>query len=208
MGRKIILYDTTLRDGAQSVGISFSLQDKVRIARELDRLGIEYIEGGWPGSNPKDDLFFSEIQKYELKNSRIAAFGSTKRHNLAYEKDELLAALIGCGAKTVTIVAKAWDFQVTTALNIKLEQNIELIYGTVAYLKDKGLEVFLDAEHFFDGYASSPAYAMEAIGAAEKAGADMVVLCDTNGGSMVKDVERVTAEVVKFVKCGVGGAFS
>jgi 2-isopropylmalate synthase len=207
MGRKIILYDTTLRDGAQSFGISYSVQDKVRIARELDRLGIDYIEGGWPGSNPKDDLFFSEIMKHELKHAKIAAFGSTRRHNLTCAQDELLATLAGCGAGTVTIVAKTWDFQVTAALNIELKQNIGMIYDTVAYLKDRGLEVFLDAEHFFDGFASNPGYSLETIGAAEKAGADMIVLCDTNGGTMVKEVERITGEVVKAVKCGVGAHF-
>lgn len=207
MGRKIIIYDTTLRDGAQSVGISYSLHDKVRIARELDRLKIDYIEGGWPGSNPKDDLFFEEIKHHELKHARIAAFGSTRKPGLAYEQDELLAALAGSGASIVTIVAKTWDFQVTAALNIELDKNIELIYGTVAYLKDKGLEVFLDAEHFFDGYRANPSYAMESLGAAERAGADMLVLCDTNGGTMVKEVEEITGDVVKAMKTGIGVHF-
>ncbi|HPA70883.1 MAG TPA: citramalate synthase [Spirochaetota bacterium] len=204
---EIIVYDTTLRDGAQSVGISFSLHDKVRIARELDRLKIDYIEGGWPGSNPKDDLFFTEIERHQLHHSRIAAFGSTKRPGLDYGKDELLAALAGCGAKTVTIVAKTWDFQVSAALKIEPKENIELIYGTVAYLKDRGLEVFLDAEHFFDGYRANPAYALEALAAAEKAGADMLVLCDTNGGTMVNDASEMTAAVVKSVKTPVGVHF-
>ena len=148
--KKITIYDTTLRDGAQTVGISFSLQDKLRIAEELDKLKIDYIEGGWPGSNPKDSEFFKEIQNIKLKHSKITAFGSTKRKNLSCEDDEFVQALIATKADVITIVAKAWDFHVTNALNIELKDNLKLIFDTVSYLKGKGFEVFLDAEHFFD----------------------------------------------------------
>ena len=156
--KKIIIYDTTLRDGAQTVGISFSLQDKLRIAAVLDKLKIDYIEGGWPGSNPKDDLFFREIKKTELRHSKIASFGSTKRPNTSLEEDALLQNLIASKSDTLTIVAKTWDFQVQHALNIELDENLALIYDTVAYLKDKKFEVILDAEHFFDGYKANPEY--------------------------------------------------
>jgi len=205
--RTITIYDTTLRDGAQSVGISFSLQDKVRIARELDRLKIDYIEGGWPGSNPKDDLFFSEIRKHDLGHAKVVAFGSTRRHGVACGDDEFLTALVKSGTGIVTIVAKSWDFQVTRALNIGLEDNLELIYSTVAFLKDRGLEVFIDAEHFFDGYRSSADYAMQSLDAAVRAGVDMVVLCDTNGGTLVGDVGDITAAVTGQMKTPVGVHF-
>ncbi len=202
--KKIILYDTTLRDGAQTVGISFSLHDKIRIARELDRLRIDYIEGGWPGSNPKDNVFFSEIRKAEIQHSRIAAFGSTRKPKTPFEKDELLQHLAGSGASTLTIVAKTWDFQVGTALGIGLDENLELIYSTVAYLKERGFEVFLDAEHFCDGFKANPDYSMQTLLKAEEAGADMLVLCDTNGGSLPHEIEAITTEVLKTVKTPVG----
>ena len=203
----IIIYDTTLRDGAQTVGISFSLQDKMRVAHELDRLKIDYLEGGWPGSNPKDDLFFSEIKKSPLSHTRIAAFGSTKRPGIPCSEDPLLRALVECGASTVTVVAKTWDFHVTSALKITLEQNLNMIYDTVAFLKDGGLEVFLDAEHFYDGFARNPEYALEAIRAGERAGADMIVLCDTNGGTLSHDARDITASVVAETKTPVGVHF-
>lgn len=206
-GKQIIIYDTTLRDGSQSVGISFSLQDKLRIARELDKLKIDYIEGGWPGSNPKDVLFFEEIKKLNLAHAKIAAFGSTKRPGKTYDGDELLMALVTSCAHTATIVAKSWDFQVREALNIKLEENLELVYGTVAFLKDKGFEVFLDAEHFFDGFKENAAYALEVLGAAERGGADMLVLCDTNGGTLVRDAEKVVRAVVDATRTKIGVHF-
>lgn len=205
--RKISIYDTTLRDGAQTVGISFSLQDKLRIAKDLDRLKIDYIEGGWPGSNPKDDLFFKEIRKEELNHSRIAAFGSTKRYNHSLSGDEFLQALIASNADILTIVAKTWDFHVKKALNIKLEENLTLIYDTIAYLKDKGFKVFLDAEHFFDGFKSNPEYSLESLQSACHAGADMVVLCDTNGGTLPNEVQDIMVKVVKEVNTSVGVHF-
>ncbi len=206
-GKQIIIYDTTLRDGSQSVGISFSVQDKLRIARELDRLKIDYIEGGWPGSNPKDELFFKEVQKLNLSHAKIAAFGSTKRPGKTYEGDELLMALVASGARTATIVAKSWDFQVREALNINLEENLELVYGTVAFLKDRGFEVFLDAEHFFDGCGENATYALEVLGAAERGGADMLVLCDTNGGTLVRDAERIVRSVLETTGTKIGVHF-
>lgn len=205
--KEIILYDTTLRDGAQTVGITFSLLDKLRIAAELDKLRIDYIEGGWPGSNPKDDLFFSEIRKKKLAHAKIAAFGATRRSGLSPSEDPLLQSLVRSGADTITIVAKAWDFQVSRALNIELKKNLEIISDTVSYIKEKGFEVFLDAEHFYDGYLSNPDYSMASLSAAEKAGADMIVLCDTNGGALPADVELTTARVVQEMKVPIGVHF-
>jgi len=202
--RMISLYDTTLRDGAQTFGISFSLHDKIRIARELDKLKIDYIEGGWPGSNPKDNLFFSEIRKADLRHSKIAAFGSTKRPKLSYQEDTLLQQLVDSQAHTITIVAKSWDFHVTDALNISLDENLELIYGTIAYLKDRQFEVFLDAEHFFDGYKANPDYALQAVAKAQEAGADLVCLCDTNGGTLSHEVYQVTSTVLNSVDVPLG----
>ncbi len=203
----IIIYDTTLRDGAQTFGISFSLHDKIRIAREIDRLKIDYIEGGWPGSNPKDDIFFSEIRKTDISHARIAAFGSTRRPRTKVKDDQFLQALAGSGADTITIVAKTWDFHVTGALGITLQENFELITDTVAYLKDLGFEVFLDAEHFFDGHRANPDFALSALHRAEAAGADMLVLCDTNGGTLPHEIETVTRAVVASVRTPVGVHF-
>jgi len=202
--KHIILYDTTLRDGAQTFGISFSLQDKIRIALELDKLKIDYIEGGWPGSNPKDNIFFSEIRKANLKHSKIAAFGSTKRPKMKLTEDTLLQDLINSNAPTLTIVAKSWDFHVTDALNISLEENLALVYDTVAYLKDKGFEAFLDAEHFYDGFKANPDYAMKVLESAQKAGVDMLVLCDTNGGTLTHEISSITQTVCSAFKTPVG----
>lgn len=196
-GSNIIIYDTTLRDGAQTYGISFSLHDKIRIARELDKLSIDYIEGGWPGSNPKDNVFFSEIRKVELHHSRIAAFGATKRPHFTYDNDDLLQALVGSGAQTLTIVAKTWDFHVEKALGISLKENIDLIQGTIAYLKDRRFEVLLDCEHFYDGFIRHPDYSLEIVEKAVSAGVDMLVLCDTNGGTLPREAEDITGKVVR-----------
>ena len=206
-GKKITIYDTTLRDGAQTVGISFSLQDKLRIAQALDRLRIDYIEGGWPGSNPKDDQFFREIRDNGIEHSKIAAFGSTRRRGVPTEEDHLLQALVSSGADVLTIVAKTWDFQVRSALNIDLSENLTLIHETVAFLKDAGFVVFLDAEHFFDGYKSSRSYSMDAIGTAHEAGADMIVLCDTNGGTLPHEVQAITGDTCKSTGADIGVHF-
>ncbi|MBN1495178.1 MAG: citramalate synthase [Spirochaetes bacterium] len=194
---RITIYDTTLRDGAQTVGISFSLHDKLLIAGALDRLNVDYIEGGWPGSNPKDDQFFKEIRKVRLRHSKIVAFGSTKRKNVSCKNDPFIQALIASRARIITIVAKTWDFHVTSALNITLKDNLRLIYDTIAYLKDRGLHVFLDAEHFFDGFKSNEEYSFEVIRKSRDAGADMIVFCDTNGGAMPNEAQEITARVVR-----------
>ncbi len=191
--KKITIYDTTLRDGAQTVGISFSLHDKLLIAGALDRLNIDIIEGGWPGSNPKDDQFFKEIRRAKLRHAAIAAFGSTKRKNVSCKNDPLLQALVGSRARIITIVAKTWDFHVTRALNISLKENLSLIYDTIAYLKDRGLTVYLDAEHFFDGFKSNEEYSYTIMRRAREAGADMIVFCDTNGGTMPNEAGDIVA---------------
>jgi 2-isopropylmalate synthase len=205
--KTISIYDTTLRDGAQTVGISFSLHDKLLIAGALDRLKIDYIEGGWPGSNPKDDQFFRDIRKAKLGHSKIVAFGSTKRKNTSCRNDRLLQALLASHAKIITIVAKSWDFHVTHALNITLGDNLKLMYDTIAYLKDKGLRVFLDAEHFFDGFKSNEEYTFRFMEKAGEAGADMIVLCDTNGGTMPHEVEQIIEKAVHGTAVPIGVHF-
>jgi 2-isopropylmalate synthase len=205
--REIEIYDTTLRDGAQTVGISFSVQDKLRIAAALDRSKIDYIEGGWPGSNPKDDLFFKEIRNEDLQYSKIVAFGATKRHKISVNDDTLLQALVSSEADAIAIVAKTWDFQVKSALEIELKENLAIIRETIVYLKDLGKQVFLDAEHFFDGFKSTPDYSLECLQAAAGAGADALVLCDTNGGTMPDEVERIVKSVVTETDRHIGVHF-
>ena len=205
--KKISIYDTTLRDGAQTMGISFSLNDKLLIARALDRLKIDYIEGGWPGSNPKDDQFFRQIRKEKMRYSKVVAFGSTKRKGLSCKNDALLQSLVASEAAIITIVAKTWDFQVTRALNIRLKDNLALIFETIAYLKDRGRSVFFDAEHFFDGYNDNDAYCMEAVEKACEAGADMLVLCDTNGGTMPREVQRIIETIAPEIRVPIGVHF-
>ena len=191
------IYDTTLRDGTQGEGINFSLEDKVRIAKKLDEFGIHYIEGGWPGSNPKDIGFFKRMQSVKLKNSKLAAFGSTRRAKSKAEKDPNILALIESKTPVVTIFGKSWDFQVTDALRTTLEENLAMIEDSVSYLKSQNLEVLYDAEHFFDGYKSNPEYALETIKAAAKAGAETVILCDTNGGSLTDEIYEITKKAKK-----------
>lgn len=191
----VLIYDTTLRDGAQGEGISFSLDDKIKIAKKLDYLGVSYIEGGWPGSNPKDLEFFKQVQLLELKNARVAAFGSTRKPGITVNKDSNIKALLESGAKTITIVGKSWDFHVLRALETTLEENLNMIRDTISYLKDKELEVIFDAEHFFDGYKNNPDYALQVLQTAASAGADWLILCDTNGGSMPWEIESVVQEV-------------
>lgn len=205
--KKITIYDTTLRDGAQTVGISFSLHDKIRIAEALDRLRIDFIEGGWPGSNPKDDQFFRDIRKIKLRHSKVAAFGSTKKKNVPCKNDALLQALVASQADIITIVSKTWDFHVTHALNISLDDNLKMIYDTVAYLKDRGSRVFLDAEHFFDGFKANRNYSYKILDKAAAAGADMIVLCDTNGGTMPYEAEAIVRDVVEHSAMTVGVHF-
>ena len=178
---KVELYDTTLRDGTQREGISLSVNDKLKIARKLDELGLDYIEGGWPGSNPKDMEFFRRIKEVKLQHARICAFGSTRRPGIAVDADKNVQALIESGTEVVTIFGKCWDFHVTDVLKASLEENTAMISDTIRYLKDHGKHVIFDAEHFFDGYKNNAGYALETIKAAGDGGADVIVLCDTNG---------------------------
>lgn len=199
---QIQLYDTTLRDGAQQEGISFSVADKLKIAQKLDELGIHFIEGGWPGANPKDTEFFVRAQDLNLKHSVLVAFGSTKRPGSKASKDATLLALVQAKTKVVTIVGKSWDLHVTQVLEISLEDNLRLISESVSYLKSKGVTVFFDAEHFFDGYKASPDYAIQTVEAA--AGADCVVLCDTNGGALPSEVAAAIEAVQKAMAVPLG----
>lgn len=192
---KIVTYDSTLRDGEQSEGVTLSLEDKLRIARRLDAFGIDIIEGGFPASNPKDIAFFRELREHPLEHARLAAFGSTCRKGVAAADDAGLADLIASGAPVVAIVGKTWDAQVTRALQTTLEENLRMISESVAYLKAAGCEVVFDAEHFFDGYKANSRYALACIDAAVAAGADSVDLCDTNGGALPFEIERVSSEV-------------
>ncbi|CAA7615025.1 citramalate synthase [Magnetospirillum sp. UT-4] len=192
---RVYLYDTTLRDGAQTQGVDFSAADKTRIARELDALGIDYVEGGWPGANPTDDTFFANPP--EFSRSRLTAFGMTRRAGRSAANDPGLNGLVAHPAvKAVTMVGKSWDFQVTVALGIELDENLRMIGESIAHLGTKVPEVMFDAEHFFDGYRANPGYALQALRAALDNGARWLVLCDTNGGSLPHDVERIVSEVV------------
>jgi 2-isopropylmalate synthase len=203
MGR-IFLYDTTLRDGTQSEDISFQVQDKIRIAKRLDELGIDYIEGGWPGSNPKDITFFQAIQNETLAHSKIAAFGSTRRAKVTPAEDNNIQMLIEAKPDTVTIFGKSWDFHVREALRISLKENLDLINDSLLYLKERVDEVVYDAEHFFDGYKANPEYALQTLKAAADAEVDCIVLCDTNGGTLPHEMPVIMAEVRKVVSTPLG----
>jgi 2-isopropylmalate synthase len=191
----IRLYDTTLRDGAQREGLSLSLDDKLRLLRELDDFGVQYVEGGWPGSNPKDAEFFDRARSLPLGTARLAAFGSTRHPRGDCEGDANLAALVAAGTPVVTLVGKASTLHVERVLETTREENLRMVAESVAYLKRLGREVVFDAEHFFDGWRLDPGYALATIRAAEEAGADCAVLCDTNGGSLPGDVARIVAAV-------------
>lgn len=201
---QIMLYDTTLRDGTQAEDISFLVSDKVRIAQRLDELGVHYIEGGWPGSNPKDIAFFQEIKNVKLKQAKIAAFGSTRRAKTTPELDNNIQTLIQANPDVVTIFGKTWDFHVREALRITLEENLELINDSLAYLKQHIPEVIYDAEHFFDGYKANPEYALKTLKAAEDAGVDCIVLCDTNGGTLPSEFPEIMAAVKAAVSTPLG----
>jgi len=198
------LYDTTLRDGAQSEGVSFSVVDKLHIVQKLDELGLHYIEGGWPGSNPKDTEFFEQAKGLALKNSALVAFGSTRYPQAKAEADANLLALVGAGVKVVTIVGKSSALQVTQVLETTLDENLSMIVDSVRYLKAKGLTVFFDAEHFFDGFKTNPAYALRTLAAAADAGADYLVLCDTNGGTMPGEIVTAVEAAGKLTPVPLG----
>ncbi len=200
----IKIYDTTLRDGTQAEDISFLLEDKIRIAHKLDETGVHYIEGGWPGSNPKDVAFFKDIKKERLFRSKVAAFGSTRRAKTTPDKDNNIRTLVNAETDVVTIFGKTWDFHVREALRISLEENLELIFDSLEYLKARVPEVFYDAEHFFDGYKANPEYAIKTLKAAESAKVDCIVLCDTNGGTMPFDLVEIIRDVRKHVKTPLG----
>ena len=201
---RVQLYDTTLRDGAQQEGISFSVEDKLKICQKLDELGIDFIEGGWPGSNPKDTEFFARAQDLHLTRSTLVAFGSTRRMNSHVKEDPNLEALIQAKTKAVTIVGKAWDKQVTRVLETTLEESLSMITDSISYLKSQGLRVFFDAEHFFDGYKDNPEYALKVVAAAANAGAECVVLCDTNGGALPQQVVEATKVAKKASRVPLG----
>ncbi len=201
---RIDFYDTTLRDGAQTEDIAFSLTDKLRITEKLDEFGMHFIEGGWPGANPKDLLYFKEVKKLSLKNCRIAAFSSTIKLHLNPDEDEIARALLDADTEYVTIVGKSWDLHVRDALKVSLDTNLKMIDKTISYLKAHGRTVFFDAEHFFDGYRNNAPYAKKVIEAAEDAGASVIVLCDTNGGTMPFDVYETVGQVRKQTKIKLG----
>lgn len=202
--RFVQIYDTTLRDGTQAEGISFSCEDKIKIALNLDKMGFHYIEGGWPGSNPKDLDFFNLIQGYSLTNSKLVAFGSTRKAGISPENDSNIKSILASGVQVAAIFGKSWDFHVTTALEISLEENLAMIRDTLAYLKSRGLEVIYDAEHFFDACKANPDYALSTVMAAKEGGASTIVLCDTNGGSLPMEIKEVVELVVRRLGIPVG----
>src|SRR5215472_16061123 len=190
------IYDTTLRDGAQGEGLTYSVEDKIKITRTLDEIGVAFIEGGWPGANPKDVEFFERAKKeLDLRTATLVAFGSTRRAGVKPETDAVLANLIEAGAPVACIVAKSWDRHVAEALRTSLDEAVAMVADSVRYLREHDLRVFLDAEHFFDGFRRNPEFALSVLSAAEEAGAEALVLCDTNGGSLPDDVGAAVAAV-------------
>jgi 2-isopropylmalate synthase len=202
--RMITIYDTTLRDGTQGEGIAFSMEDKIRIACRLDAVGVHYIEGGWPGSNPKDMRFFRRIQDVSLKHAKLAAFSMTRRAGGTAESDPNMQALVEANTPVATIVGKAWDFHVTHALGTTLAENLAMIADSIQFLQSRMEEVLFDAEHFFDGFRANPEYALATLRAAERAGATWLVLCDTNGGTLPGDLVAIIREVQAHVRTPLG----
>jgi 2-isopropylmalate synthase len=204
MAKKVTLYDTTLRDGTQGTGISFSVADKLRVAHKLDEFGIDYIEGGWPGSNPRDEAFFAEAATHTWKHAKLAAFGMTRRGKLKVEDDEQVQKLLDAKTPVVCVVGKTWALHVTEVFRVTLEENLAMIADTVRYLKSHGREVLYDAEHFFDSFKEDPEYSLATIKAASDAGADLVVLCETNGGALPEFVAEATSRAIAHLGKGVG----
>ena len=204
MKPEVEIYDTTLRDGSQGEGINFSALDKLRIAEKLDQFGIHYIEGGWPGSNPKDMEFFKEAARRKWKNARVAAFSMTRRKNMPVEQDDLMRMILEAKTPVVTIVGKSWLLHVLEVLRAKPDENLAMIGDTVRYLKDKGKKVIYDAEHAFDGYKDKPEYALATWQVAEKAGADCIVLCDTNGGCLTNEIAKIVAAARSKLSTRIG----
>jgi len=202
--KTIKIYDTTLRDGSQSEDVSFTVEDKIRIAHKLDEMGVHYIEGGWPGSNPKDMEFFEKIRRSTFRQARIAAFGSTRYPGKSAVKDANIQHLLKAETEVITIFGKSWDLHVHHALSTDMDENLRMIFDSLAYLKKHCPEVIFDAEHFFDGYKKNPAYALKVVKEAESAGADWIVLCDTNGGSMPWEIRKIVEAVKSTVKARLG----
>ena len=198
------IYDTTLRDGSQAEGISFTVEDKIRIAHKLDELGAHYVEGGWPGSNPRDIDFFEKANRASFSQTRITAFGSTRYPDKKVEDDGVLQALLKTDTQVVTLFGKTWDLHVKDALGTSLDENLRMIFESIGYMKKYRDEVLFDCEHFFDGYKSNPDYALKAIKEAESAGADWIVLCDTNGGTLPSEVRSIFEEVKKTITAKMG----
>ncbi|MFN6471711.1 MAG: citramalate synthase [Nostoc sp. SerVER01] len=193
------LYDTTLRDGTQREGLSVSIEDKLRIAKRLDQLGIPFIEGGWPGANPKDVQFFWQLQEDPLKHSEVVAFCSTRRPNTTAAEEPMLQAILAAGTRWVTIFGKSWDLHVTAGLKTTLEENLAMIRDTIEYLRSQGRRVIYDAEHWFDGYKHNPGYALQTLEAAIASGAEWLVLCDTNGGTLPHEVSQIVETVISHL---------
>lgn len=204
MPRKVKIYDTTLRDGSQGEDICFSVADKLKLAKKLDDLGVHYIEGGWPGANPRDTQFFKEAAKLKLKSAVLTAFGSTRRKGISAAKDQQVQDLLAAGTPAIAVVGKTWDFHVSEVLGASLSENLAMIGDTIEYLKRRKKEVMFDAEHFFDGWRANRSYAEEVLWAAAQAGADSICLCDTNGGSLPAQVEEAVSRVVKTLDVPVG----
>ncbi len=204
MQRNITAYDSTLRDGAQAQGISFTVEDKLKIVERLDALGIGYIEAGNPGSNPKDLVFFERARALKLKHAKIIAFGATRKPNISAAADNNLQSLLLAKTPAVAIFGKSWDYQVTEILRTTLNENLAMIGDSIVFLKAQGKEVVFDAEHFFDGYKANPEYALNTLQAAVNAGADVLCLCDTNGGTFPDEVFSITQTVVERFNVQVG----
>ncbi len=201
---RIFTYDTTLRDGSQGEGVNFSLQDKLLITARLDQVGVDYIEGGYPLSNPKDAAYFRSVQDLDLKHAKITAFGMTRRRDIAAEDDQGMKALVGAGTRAITIVGKTWDLHVHDVLGVSLEENLRMIADSVAFCTSRTVELIYDAEHFFDGFKRNPDYALRTIQAAADAGAAWIVLCDTNGGALPEEIAEAVSQVGEAVAVPIG----
>jgi len=201
---KIEIYDTTLRDGSQTEGISYSVADKIKIARKLDELGIHFIEGGYPGSNPKDKAFFAELNKEPLKNSKLVAFGSTRKAGVSAKDDVGLKSLVNSQVDVVTIFGKSWDLHVRDVLKVSLDENLKIIRDSVEFLRSSGLRVIYDAEHFFDAFKANQEYAKKTLKAAEDGGAELICLCDTNGGTLTSEITNIVKSVRQETKVRLG----
>lgn len=198
------IYDTSLRDGAQTVGVEYSQEEKLRLTEKLDDIGIDYVEGGYPLSNEKDSQYFKDVRKLRLKHTKITAFGMTRKRGSRCAEDLGMQALLRSEAQVITIVGKTWDLHVTEVLSTTKDENLEMIYDSISYLREQGRNLFYDAEHFFDGFKSNPDYAIKTLQAAERGGAETIILCDTNGGSMPDFIAQTVAFVRSQLRCGIG----